>query len=90
MPITVDLDEVFGDYILERADIYREQGREQGLEQGLEQGQLSLLRRLMANRFGPIPAWAEDRLKTLPREDLEELAVRLLNAKSLEDLFSAK
>jgi predicted transposase YdaD len=106
MPITVDLDEVFGDYILERADLYREQGREQGLEQGREQGleqgreqgleqgreqgQVSLLHRQMANRFGPIPAWAEDRLKALPREKLEDLAVRLLNANSLEDLFNAQ
>ncbi|HEX4228572.1 MAG TPA: DUF4351 domain-containing protein [Bryobacteraceae bacterium] len=102
MPITVDLDEVFADYIRERAEVYREQGleqgreqgREQGLEQGREQGraqgQLSLLRRQMTNRFGPIPAWAEDRLKALPREKLEELAVRLLNATNLEDLFSSQ
>ncbi|HEX4807983.1 MAG TPA: DUF4351 domain-containing protein [Bryobacteraceae bacterium] len=86
MPIEVDLDEVFGDYLEARASKWREQGREQGLEQGRH----SIIRRLMVNRFGPIPAWADDRLKALQGEQLEELGVRVLDAKSLEDLFSTQ
>jgi hypothetical protein len=63
-------------------------GLEQGVQQGLQQGELTLLRRQIEERFGPIPQWAEDRLATRSAAELEELAVRVLKAKTLEELFA--
>jgi hypothetical protein len=38
-------------------------------------------------RFGPIPAWLEDRLARCSTSDLLELGERVLDAKSLEDIL---
>jgi hypothetical protein len=40
-----------------------------------KRGELSLLRRLIEERFGPIPRWAEDRLVERSAAELEELGV---------------
>jgi len=61
-------------------------GRE--FKRGLQQGELTLLRRQIEERFGPIPQWAEDRLTALSAADLEELGVRVLKAKTIEELFA--
>jgi len=50
--------------------------------------ELTLLRRLIEERFGPIPQWAEDRLATRSAAELEELGVRVLKAKTIEELFA--
>ncbi|HLI85490.1 MAG TPA: DUF4351 domain-containing protein [Bryobacteraceae bacterium] len=65
----------------------RKEGREEGREEGMHQGELTLLRRQMEKRFGPIPAWALDRLNGLSSSQLENLGERLLDAASLEQLF---
>jgi hypothetical protein len=41
----------------------------------------------LEKRFGPIPAWAEERLGGRSAEDLEALGVRLLEAQSLEEFL---
>jgi hypothetical protein len=53
-----------------------------------KRGELSLLRRLIEERFGPIPKWAEDRLTAHSASELEELGVRVLKAKTIEELFA--
>ena len=65
-------------------------GREfkRGLEQGVQQGELTVLRRQIEERFGPIPKWADDRLTALLAAELEELGVRVLKAKTIEELFA--
>nr|MDQ2901396.1 DUF4351 domain-containing protein [Acidobacteriota bacterium] len=65
-----------------------QEGVQEGLRQGVQQGELSLLHRIIEKRFGAVPAWAEERLSQLPPAELETLAVRLLDAKSLEDLLA--
>ena len=65
-----------------------EEGVQQGLQQGLQQGELTLLRRQIEERFGPIPKWAEDRLTAFSAAELEELGVRVLKAKTIEELFA--
>jgi len=52
-----------------------------------KRGELSLLRRLLARRFGPIPAWAEERLAQCPVEEIERLGERLSDVASLEELL---
>jgi flagellar biosynthesis/type III secretory pathway protein FliH len=100
MPITVDVDEIFGDLIAERVNRSAqaaldkglreglEKGREEGIEKGREQGAFSLLHRQIANRFGPLPEWAEERLKSLSAGQLEDISIRVLNATSLDQLFA--
>jgi hypothetical protein len=81
MPITEDImdHDLFGPR-LRRA-------RAEGVEQGLQQGELALLRRQIEKRFGPIPAWAQERLSALSPPQLEDLGERLLDAASLDQLF---
>jgi hypothetical protein len=52
-----------------------------------KKGELVVLRRLIEKRFGSIPTWAEERLAGLSPRQLEDLSVRVLDAKSLEELL---
>ncbi|HEX4228002.1 MAG TPA: DUF4351 domain-containing protein [Bryobacteraceae bacterium] len=92
MPITVDVDEIFGDLIAERvnrsAQAALDKGMREGIEKGREQGALSLLHRQIATRFGPLPEWAEKRLNSLSVGQLEDISIRVLNATSLDQLFA--
>jgi predicted transposase YdaD len=61
--------------------------RKEGREEGMQQGELTLLRRQIEKRFGPIPGWAQERLNGLSAPQLENLGERLLDSTSLEQLF---
>ena len=67
-------------------EIGRAEGVEIGVQQGVELGELKLLRRQVEARFGPIPDWADTRITGCSAAELEDLGVRLLGAKSLEQL----
>jgi hypothetical protein len=43
---------------------------------------------LMTERFGPVPVWARERIESLKAPELEKLALRILKARTLEDLLS--
>ena len=60
-------------------------GRE--YKRGAQEEALTISRRLVEKRFGAIPTWAEERLNSFPITELETLSVRVLDAKSLEDLL---
>jgi hypothetical protein len=77
MPIHID--------ILENEVLGREYKR--GLHEGEVIGELTVLRRQLEKRFGPIPAWAEQRLAARTKDELEELSVRVLDAPTIEDLL---
>ena len=62
-------------------------GIEQGIEQGQELGERKIIRKLLAARFGQLPVWAAERLNLSTEPELESLAVRLLRATTLEELF---
>ncbi|MFP1679117.1 DUF4351 domain-containing protein [Alloalcanivorax sp. C16-2] len=68
-----------------------EQGVAQGIEQGIERGRLEgerkLVLRLMQHRFGDLPAAYRLRLQSASQAELEDLADRVLDAASLDDLF---
>lgn len=55
--------------------------------QGRLEGELTMLRGLVEKRFGPIPAWLEERLARCSASDLLELSKRVLDAQSLEDIL---
>jgi hypothetical protein len=48
---------------------------------------MTVLRRLIEKRFGPMPAWAETRLSSCSTAELADLSDRLLDAPTLEDLL---
>ena len=60
-------------------------GRE--YKKGRQEGELTILRRQIKKRFGSVPKWAEERLVKLSAKELEELSVRVLDAKSIESLL---
>jgi hypothetical protein len=55
--------------------------------EGVQQGELTILRRQIEKRFGPIPAWAAERLESCSVSELEALSERVLDALSLKDLL---
>ncbi|MBF0158679.1 MAG: DUF4351 domain-containing protein, partial [Magnetococcales bacterium] len=64
-----------------------EQGLERGLEQGLVQGRAAILLRQMHRRFDPLPTWVEERITTATTDELDLWSDRILDARSLEELF---
>jgi len=93
MPIEIDLreNEVIGREIrkAEQASLQEglQEGLQKGLQKGLQEGELLILRRQIEKRFGPMPSWAVERLAMRTAPELEELADRVLDAPSLEDLL---
>ena len=65
------------------------EGMEQGLEQGIEQGERGLLYRLLTRRFGPLDPQTETRLQQASADDLERWADNILEARTLEEVFTA-
>ena len=63
------------------------QGIQQGIQEGMQQEGVSILRRLIEKRFGPLPPSAEERLTRLSVTELEDLSLRVLDAKAMDDLF---
>jgi hypothetical protein len=60
---------------------------EEWTAQGIQQGETKLLRHLLARRFGSLPSWADERLAQASEAELEGWADRVLECRSLEDLF---
>ena len=52
-----------------------------------KKGALEVLRPQIEERFGPIPAWAEERLSGMHPRAVIALGPRVLHAKSLEEFL---
>lgn len=69
------------------ADRLVRKGYDQGLREGKEAGERDLLIRLLTRRFGALPEATRRQVQALTSpEELAELAERVLDAKSLDDL----
>jgi hypothetical protein len=77
MPIDLDIrdHEVLGPMFIEAE------------QKGRQEGELTVLRRQIEKRFGPLPGWAGEKLAALPASALEDLSERVLDAKSVEELL---
>ncbi len=62
-------------------------GQAAGLVEGHKQGEFHLLSRLLRQRFGELPAWANSRLQQATVEQLEQWSLRVLEAPRLEQVF---
>lgn len=65
------------------------QGLSQGLSQGRQEGEAALLQRLLTRRFGPLPEAAQQRLATADAETLLVWGERVLEARTLDDVWDA-
>jgi len=63
----------------------RNEGRSEGLSEGLSEGRNHLLRRQLERRFGPLPAWAMEKLRDANAATLDDWGLRLLDSSSLEE-----
>ena len=64
-----------------------EEGRKEGREEGRKEGESWMLQELLAEKFGPLDAAILERLKATDSETLLVWGKRVLNAKSLADVF---
>ena len=64
-----------------------QQGLEQGIEQGIVKGEALVLQRLLAKRFGPLPAHVVHTISTASAEQIDTWVDRVLDAPSLEDVL---
>ncbi len=63
---------------------------EEGREEGIQTGERSLFRKLLSHRFGSVPAWTEDRLKNAKQNDIEIWSERILDAKTIDEIFDGQ
>ena len=70
------------DMLAERVKTWTEEWKDEGRKQGAAK----VLRRLLARRFGELPAWADARLGGASEAELETWADRVLDAARLEDV----
>ena len=70
------------DDIMDHAVLGRERKR------GIALGKRDLILGLVAKRFGAVPDWTKQRLESLNSDELEPIALRILDAQSIEDLFA--
>jgi hypothetical protein len=61
--------------------------RRRGIALGRAEGARAVVLRQIGKRFGPVPEWVKQRLDSLPEPDIEQVGLRLLDARSLEDLL---
>ncbi|MGA3044895.1 MAG: DUF4351 domain-containing protein [Bryobacteraceae bacterium] len=85
MPIDLDIrdHEVLGPMFIKA----EQEGLRKGRQEGLQTGELTVLRRQIEKRFGPLPAWAHEKLGAMPSSELEDLSERVLDAGSMEELL---
>ncbi|MBF0180257.1 MAG: Rpn family recombination-promoting nuclease/putative transposase [Magnetococcales bacterium] len=59
-----------------------------GERRGRLEGEAAILMRLLQRRYGVVPDWASDRIATADSHSLEEWSMRVLEARSLEEVFT--
>ncbi len=64
-----------------------QQGVQQGMQQGMQQGQARVLTRLLIGRFGDLPSWVGERIRSGSEAELDVWTDAVLAAGSLEQVF---
>jgi len=63
-------------------------GVREGRKEGRQEGELTVLRLLIEKRFGTLPVWASEKLAALSAPELEDLSMRVLDVKTVEELLT--
>lgn len=66
----------------------RAEGRSEGRAEGKAEGQITILRRLLIQRFGDLPNWAQTRLVEADTSQIKAWSEQILEATSLEALLN--
>lgn len=85
MPITLDIRE--NSFLWDLYQKGRKEGAQEGEAKGEAKGEQTLLRRQLERRFGPLPAWAVERIEGADTASLEAWSLRFLDASNLEDVL---
>ena len=82
MPMHIDIleNEVLG--------LLFQKGLQEGRQERPSRRRTDRFRQLIEKRFGALPNWAGDKLAALPASELEDLSLRVLDAKSVEELLT--
>ncbi|MBF0416584.1 MAG: DUF4351 domain-containing protein [Magnetococcales bacterium] len=65
-------------------------GEKRGEKRGEKKGEAKMLMRQLQRRFGTVPDWASEKIARSEPPSLEEWGLRILDARSLDDVFSEK
>ncbi|MEO5326732.1 MAG: DUF4351 domain-containing protein [Magnetococcus sp. THC-1_WYH] len=63
-------------------------GMQKGMQKGHRDGEATILTRQLQRRFGAVPGWVSDKIAVAEPPSLEEWSLRILDAQSLEAVFS--
>jgi len=66
----------------------KQEGRQEGKQEGMVEGEQKTLRRQLIRRFKTLPAWAEERILQGSDKELEKWLDNVLDATTLESVFS--
>jgi predicted transposase YdaD len=69
------------------ADMLRAEGRAEGIAKGVDKGVAHVLVRQLTRRFGAVPDEVRERIDAAPLEQLEAWSDRVLDAKTLDEVF---
>ncbi len=58
-----------------------------GVEQGLQAGEADMLCRLLMRRFGDLPQWAQERVKSAAKTQIEAWFDHAIDANTLDEVF---
>jgi hypothetical protein len=75
--------------IAERVQSWFKEARLEGEQRGQQIGEANVLVRQLTRRFGPLPDWAEARLRAADAGRLETWADAVLDAASLTDVLGS-
>ena len=76
---------VIGPMLLQAEQRGRNVGRQEGLQEGLQAGTRGVLQELLTEKFGPLPEWAAERLRSASEEELHLWVKRVLHSASLAE-----
>ena len=84
------LREMYDEAVDEGLEKGRVEGREEGREEGLEIGLGHMIQSILSQMFGPLPRWAQQRIKSAKKDQFEMWGARVAGAKSLESVIGPK
>ena len=79
---------MFGDRLELWAEGIKAEAKVEGEQVGVQKGELLILQRLLAKRFGAIPADKISLISNASIEDIERWADRVFDAEQLSDIFN--
>ncbi|MEJ2622661.1 MAG: Rpn family recombination-promoting nuclease/putative transposase [Candidatus Thiodiazotropha sp.] len=93
MPDLSDLNEVstmLAERVKEWTQQWKAEGMQEGLEKGRKTGEATMLCKMLELKYGPLPAWAQEKIAQADAATLEQWATRLFNAQTLDEVFNSE